>query len=227
MLASTDTVINGEDKTYIAREILLSREGGDLDIENPDLVIAQRTYASNGALSLQAHRLLFQGRLDVDRPYIFPKLGDEIPGVGCPDLHCTFRGIRDWGTVLKGAYFTGWDRNLSVDVSAGDVERGRKILVDVERGEVVDEEVKPAVGVLISCRDFKFVFDGLNTSKEEPSKAYLTPPSKKRRIDDVKLSLGEVARTIGVKLIGMGPEIDNSENGVLRADLNINLVLKC
>jgi hypothetical protein len=116
---------------------------------------------------------------------------------------------------------------LSVDVSVGDVERGRKILVDVERGEVVDEEVKPTVGVLISCRDFKFVFDGLDTSKEDPSKAYLTPPSKKRKMDDVKSSLGEVARTIGVKLIGMGPEIDNSENGVLRADLNINIVLKC
>jgi hypothetical protein len=116
---------------------------------------------------------------------------------------------------------------LSVDVSARDVERGRKIVVDVEKGEVLDEEVKPTVGVLISCRDFKFVFDGLGKCAEEPSKAYVTPPSKKRRMDDVKPSVGEVTRNIVVRLIGMGPEIDNSENGVLRADLNINLVLKC
>jgi hypothetical protein len=107
------------------------------------------------------------------------------------------------------------------------VERGRKIVVDVEKGEVVGEEVKPRVGVSISCRDFKFVFDRLEKSVEEPSNAYLSPPSKKRKMDDAKSSLGEVARTIGVKLIGMGPEIYNSENGMLRADLNINLVLKC
>jgi hypothetical protein len=108
------------------------------------------------------------------------------------------------------------------------VERGRKIVVDVEKGEIVDdEEFKPTVGVLISCRDFKFVFDGLEKSVEELSKAYLSPPSKKRKMNEVKSSLGEVSKTIGVKLIGMRPEIDSSGNGVLRADLNINLVLKC
>jgi len=219
----SDTVINGEDKTYIVREILISKEGGDLDHENPDLIIAQRKCASNGSISLIAHRLVFRGRPDVNRPYIFPKLGDEIPGVGCPDLHCTFRGVRDWHTVVKGANFAGCDRNVSVDVNAEDVENGRKICFDVEKGEFVGLEVKPTLGVLISCIDLKPVYDGWRMSLQGPGQAYPSPSSKKRRVGDGKSRVGEMERTIGLKLIGMGPAI---ENEVVRADLNINLVLK-
>jgi hypothetical protein len=50
--SASDSVINGENYTYIAREILLSKERGDLDRENPDLIVVQRKYAVNGRSSL-------------------------------------------------------------------------------------------------------------------------------------------------------------------------------
>ncbi|KAF8848153.1 hypothetical protein BDZ45DRAFT_811008 [Acephala macrosclerotiorum] len=212
-----DTVINGENNTYIAREILLSKEQGDLDRENPDLIVVQRKCTRNASISLDAHRLFFRGRLDVDRPYIFPKLGDEIPGVGCPDIHFTFRGIRDWHTVVKGAKFASFDRNVTIDITAEDIESGRKVMFDIERDEVVGSDMKPALGVLISCADFKSVYAGSHVSKED------SPASKKRRMGDTKPHPGGLSKAIELKLIGMGPEI---VNGALRADLNIILVIK-
>jgi hypothetical protein len=218
-----DTVINGENNTYIAREILLSKEEGDLDLENPDLIIVQRKYAVNASISLDAHRLFFRGRLDVDRPYIFPKLGDEIPGVGCPDIHFTFRGIRDWPTVVKGAKFASFDRNVTIDITAEDIESGRKVMFDIERDEVVGLDLKPALGVLISCADFKSVYTGSHVSKEDPNEVHPSPASKKRRMGDTKPHPGEISKTVELKLIGMGPEV---VKGAWRADLNIKLAIK-
>lgn len=218
---TTDTVINGENKTYVAREIQLSKEGGDLDCENPDFIITQRKYV-NGSISLEAHKLFFRGRLDIDRPYIFPKLGDEMPGIGCPDLYCTFRGIRDWHTVVRGAKFASFDRNVHIDITAEDIQSDRKIVFDIERNEVVGLDVKPGLGFLVSCADFKLVH-GLHMSKEDPNEAYLTPPSKKRRMGNTKPQAKAASIPIQLKLIGMGPEIVGND---LRADLNITLALK-
>jgi hypothetical protein len=224
MLTSpSDSVINGEIKTYAIRDILLSKEGGDLDRENPDIIIGQRKFTSNGRIRLEAHRLIFRGRLDVDRPYIFPKLGDEIPGVGFPDLHCTFRAIRDWGTVEKRAEFAGYDRNVTVEVSASDVRNGKMITFDVERDEFVPLAEKPTVGMMISCADFKPFFNRLNSSLGVQKEAQSTPESKKRRLGDKEDHEAESSMTIGLKLIGMGPVI---ESRATRADLNINLVLR-
>jgi hypothetical protein len=223
MLTSpSDSVINGETKTYVVREILLSKEGGDLDCENPGIVIGQRKFASNGRVRLEAHRLVFRGRPDIDRPYIFPKLGDEIPGVGCPDLHCTFRAIRDWDTVIKGADFAGYDRNVTVEMSASDVVSGKMIAFDIERDELVPLSEKPRVGVMMACADFKPFYEHLITAVEGQKGADLTPQSKKRKIGEEDHEATS-SMTIGLKLIGMGPEIANP---ALRADLNINLVLK-
>jgi len=199
------------------------RKVGDLDRENPDIIIGQRKFSPNGHIRLEADRLVFRGRPDINRPYIFPKLGDEIPGVGCPDLHCTFRAIRDWDTVVKCADFAGFDRNVTVEISANDVDSGKVIAFDIERDELVPLAAKPTVGVMVSCADFKPLYKRLNSSAEGHKEAYLTPPLKKRRMGGGEDEVTNSSMTIGLKLIGMGPEI---ENRALRADLNINLVLK-
>jgi hypothetical protein len=217
-----DTVINGENSTYISREVLVSKDG-DLDHENPNLIVAQRKYRANGSITLEAHRLIFHGRVDVDRPYIFPKLGDEIPGVGCPDIHYTFRGVRDWHTVAKGAKFASYDHNFRIDITDKDIESGRKIIFDFERNEEVRLDVKPAAGILISCADFRPLLNENDGPKEDASEAYPSPLSKKRRTKENGCPR-EVSRLIELKLIGMGQEIENES---LRADLNIKLVLKC
>jgi hypothetical protein len=224
MLTSpSDSVINGETKTYVVREIFLSKEGGDLDHENPVIIIGQRKFAPNGRVRLEAHRLVFRGRPDINRPYIFPKLGDEIPGVGCPDLHCTFRAIRDWDTVIKGADFAGYDRNVIVEISASDVGNGKMIAFDIEQDKLVPLAEKPTLGVMIPCADFKPLYTRLNAAVGGQKGANLTPQSKERKIGDDEGHEAKSSMTIGLKLIGMGPEI---ENAGMRADLNINLVLK-
>ncbi|PMD58545.1 uncharacterized protein K444DRAFT_614309 [Hyaloscypha bicolor E] len=223
LFALKDSIINGETKTYVVREILLSKEGGDLDRENPNIIIGQRKFSPNGRIRLEAHRLFFRGRPDIDRPYIFPKLGDEIPGVGCPDLHCTFRAIRDWETVVKCADFAGCDRNVTVEISANDARSGKVIVFDIERDELVPLAAKPTVGVMISCADFEPLYKRLDSSVEGNEKVYLSPSSKKRRMGDREDDEANTATTIELKLIGMGPQIENHR---LRADLNINLVLK-
>jgi hypothetical protein len=202
---------------------LLSKEGGDLDRENPDIIIGQRKFTSSGRIRLEAHRLIFRGRLDVDRPYIFPKLGDEIPGVGFPDLHCTFRAIRDWGIVEQRAEFAGYDRNVTVEVSVSDVRSGKMITFDIERDEFVPLAAKPTVGMMISCADFKPLFNRLNSSIGGQKEAQPTPESKRRRVGDREDHEAESPMSIGLKLIGMGPVI---EGRAMRADLNISLVLK-
>lgn len=215
-------MINGENGTYIMREVPVSKEGGDLDCENPDLIVAQRRYGASGSVSLEAYRLIFRGRVDGDRPYIFPKLGDEIPGVGCPDIQYTFRGIRDWHTFVKGAKFASYDSNVSIDITAKDIESGRKIIFDIERNEEVGLDTKPTSGIMISCADFRPLCNETDASREDPSEAYPSPPSKKKKMDE-KRRPREVPKFIELKLIGFGQEI---ENEAVRADLNIKLILK-
>lgn len=214
----SDSVINGETKTYVVREILLAKEGGDLDRENPDIILGQRKFAPDGSIRLEAHRLIFRGRPDVNRPYIFPRLGDEIPGVGCPDLHCTFRAVRDFNTVEKIADFAGWDRDVTVEISAEDVRSGKVITYDIERDELASVAAKPVMGVMICCGDFKPLYNRLSDKE-----AYSTPPSKKRRLDDRDNHDAKPSMTIGLKLVGMGPEI---EQRAAKADLNISLDLR-
>lgn len=211
-------MINGETKTYVVREILLAKEGGDLDRENPNIILGQRKFASGGRIRLEAHRVVFRGRPDVNRPYIFPRLGDEIPGVGCPDLHCTFRAIRDWDTVAKIADFAGYDRNVTVEISADDAKNAKMITLDIEREGLVSVAAKPKLGMTISCADFGPFFNRLGTKESS-----LTPPSKKKRMGDGGDREDESSMTIGLKLIGMGPGIEDRD---LRADLNLTLELK-
>ena len=180
--------------------------------------MAQRTYSARGSIELKAHQLCFKGRLDLDRPYVFPELGDEIPGVGLPDLHCTFRGIRDWDTVVKTAKFASCDRNVSIEITAADIQSGRRIVFDIEKDKVVTSDIKSTLGVEISCSDFKPLLGSSITTEKEASNAYPSPPSKSRKEDS---ALSET-KTLGMKLIGMGPVVE----GTLRADLNITLVLK-
>jgi hypothetical protein len=44
----------------VDREILISKEGGDLDRVDPEIIIAQRTYSTKGNIELKAHQLCFQ-----------------------------------------------------------------------------------------------------------------------------------------------------------------------
>ena len=219
LIIFSDKVINGESRTYIEREILISKEGGDLDRVDQEIIVAQRTYSTGGKIELKAHMLCFKGRLDLDRPYIFPKLGDEIPGVGCPDLHCTFRGIRDWHSVVKAAKFASCDRTVSITVTAADIRNGRDIIFDFDCDRVIGRDEKSNFGVQISCGDFQPLYENVAASAGDASHANPTPLSKKQKIDGTTLD-GKSTR-IGMKLLGMGPIIE----GALRADLNISLVL--
>jgi hypothetical protein len=107
------------------------------------------------------------------------------------------------------------------------VESGRRITFDVEQYKIVEGNLKPKVGVLISCADFKPLYDGLSASAKESSDAYTSTSSKKRKTNEresgPKRSLEDSRlKTIGIKPIGMGPAVDP----VLRADINLNLVLR-
>lgn len=219
-------MINGESQTYIERQILISKEGGDLEREDQEIIIAQRTYSTTGTVALKAHQLCFSGRIDLDRPYIFPKLGDEVPGVGFPDLHCTFRGIRDWHSVVRNAKFVGCDRTVSIDITRADIRSGREIIFDFEGDRVIDRDEKSKSGVQISCGDFQPWFDTIPTSARASSDAYPSPPSKRqKKVSNqpaTKVKSQAKPTTIGMKLLGMGPIVE----GTLRADLNINLVFK-
>lgn len=194
-----------------------------MDRENPDLIIAQRTYTANGHISLEAHRLCFRDRINVDRPYIFPKLEDEIPDVGCPDLHCTFRGIRDWDTVVQGAKLAGNDCNVSVVICIEDVESEKRILIDFERSEVVDADMKNPLGLLISCADFKPLYNNFGASTKHIRDPDPSTPSMKMRTGEPKPHKTKSSMTIGLKIFGVRPDNDHS---ALRADLNINLIIK-
>lgn len=181
------------------------------------MLFAQRIRDPDGNTVLRAHHIFFgHGKIDLGRPYIFPGLGDEVPGIGCPDLHCTFRAIRDWETAHRRANFAGCDRSFCIDISAENVEEGKKIVFDVEKGQVVGgREAKPRMGIEILCVDFRPMLDW-NTRDKYPS------PPQKSGIQGSSRSLESVPKTVSLKLIGMGPEL---YSGSLRADVNLDIVL--
>jgi hypothetical protein len=79
---------------------------------------------------LKAHKLSFSPQqVDLDRPYIFTRLDDELPGVGCPDLHITFRSVRDWGSVLKKGTFGSFDRDVTIPVSSVDIREKKRVVL--------------------------------------------------------------------------------------------------
>jgi len=101
--------------------------------------IASRGKSPAPAVSLRAHKLAFGPSIDLKRPYIFSQLGDEVFGVGCVDLHITFRSVRDWKSVLKKASFGGWDQDVTVHVSREEVREKKRVVWDFEKGCKVGE----------------------------------------------------------------------------------------
>jgi hypothetical protein len=97
------------------------------------------------------------------------------------------------------------------------------IAFDIERDELAPLAEKPTVGVMIACADFEPLYKRLDSLAEGNEQVYLSPPSKKRRMGNREDDEANKSTTIGLKLVGMGPQIENHR---WRADLNINLVLK-
>lgn len=62
-----------------------------VDAENlhPEIWIEQRTYDGYGREVTLGHQLFFGERFETQRVYIFKECGDEIRGIGKPDLHFT------------------------------------------------------------------------------------------------------------------------------------------
>jgi hypothetical protein len=198
-----DTIINGESKTYIARSIPISA-AHDLSATHPSLIIGQRRLsATTGSVTLRAYKLSFgASQIDLDRPYIFSQLGDEMAGLGCPDLHITFRSVRDWDSVLRRGAFEGFDRDVTVPVSWADVRGAKTVVWDFERDCRVEEgDAKPGFGVAVEVGGLW----GEEGGKRDPA-----------------LLSGE-RRELCVKLIGVGPEIPGHS---FRADINLAFVLK-
>jgi hypothetical protein len=106
-----------------------------------------------GRVVLRAHRLSFGARqVGLERLYIFAGLGDEMAGIGCADLHVAFRSVRDWDSVLKRGRFGGWDRDVAVHVSAGDIREKKRVVWDFDRECRVEEgEGRPWFGVAVEA----------------------------------------------------------------------------
>ncbi|KUJ10475.1 uncharacterized protein LY89DRAFT_689707 [Mollisia scopiformis] len=215
-----DKIINMEDHTFIEREMPVSKN--DISHERPNGLIAQRTY-SNGRTNYKAHKLFLSERIVLDQPYVFAKLGDEIGGVGCPDLHCIFRLVNDWDSMERRADLSTFDQDEKIT----DVSSKRQLVYDIMESKIVAQNgLKPICGISISCSELFSEAPDIQASKTEPEDAYLTPPSKKRRFGrrrDSGYEHNSTERNFCIKLIGMGPKI---ENGDLRADLNLKFVLK-
>lgn len=207
----------------IEREIPISKS--DLSHENPNILIAQRTYL-NGRADFKAHKLFFGTKIVLEQPYVFAKLGDEIGGVGCPDLHCVFRLINDWDSMERRADLSSFDRDEQITVTKADISSKRQLVYDIMESKIVAQNgIKPTCGVSISCVELFSEALEAQASKAESEDTYSTPPSKRRRSGQRRDS-GRVdnptPRNISIKLIGMGPKI---EGGDLRADLNLKFVL--
>jgi len=213
-----DIIINGESETYIARRIPISAAHGDLSAANPSLIIGQRTISpTTGRVLLKAHKLHFgPQQVDLDRPYIFSRLGDELPGLNCPDLHITFRSVRDWESVLKKGSFVGADRDVTVEISRADLrEAGKRIVYDFDRDcRVREDEGKPGFGISVEAGELGLLLGGGEKGAGRVSGEFPSPPGKRRRAE---------GRSLGVKIIGVGPEIPGHS---FRADINVNFVLK-
>jgi hypothetical protein len=212
-------IINGEPKTFIARNIPISATHGDLSVVNPSLIIGQRTISpTTGRIMLKAHKLYFSHRqINLDRPYIFSRLGDELPSLICPDLHIAFRSVRDWESVLKKGSFVGVDRDVTVEISRADLrEAGKWIVYDFDRDcRVRQDEGKPGFGISVEAGELRgLLLGGGEKGAEGVSWGYPSPPGKRREAE---------GRSLGIKIIGVGPEIPGHS---FRADINVNFVLK-
>jgi hypothetical protein len=184
------------------------------------VIIGQRRVSTtNRSTLLKAHKLSFGSQqIDLDRPYIFTGLGDELPGLPgcpCPDLHITFRSVRDWDSVLKKGSFAGFDHDVTVPVSLADIREGKRIVYDFERDRRVQEEGgegKPRFGVSVEMKELGGLFVG---EGEQGGRTYLNLGTGKK-------GRGE-GRALGFRLIGVGPEIPGYP---FNADINVNFVLK-
>lgn len=224
-----DEIITCETATYAEREIIISRHG-DINHPDPSIIIAQRTYDATNAIQLRAHKLYFNGKIDLDRSYIFPRRGDEIPGVGgaCPALHCTFRAIEQFNQYSRFGQFAGFDRNITIEVAAEDVKTDRRIMYDFARDAVIvpqeDEPVmKPAFGVSIQAGDLPALL--LPSEQDEDVKngahPYLSPPFGTGR-GGVNGGRGAVEvqpkRSVCISILGAGPKINGHS---FNADINV------
>jgi hypothetical protein len=88
---SIDTIVNKESTTYAEREIIVPE--ADVRYHHPSLMIEQRTCSVDGRAEMLVHQLFFGRNIDTNKTYVFNKCGDEIPGVGRPNLHCKFRVV--------------------------------------------------------------------------------------------------------------------------------------
>ncbi|PVH81400.1 hypothetical protein DL98DRAFT_587589 [Cadophora sp. DSE1049] len=212
-----DKVVNGETKTYVNREISISK--ADLDRPNPELLIGQRVYNTFGAIELKANQLLFGPSIVLNKPYVFLRLGDEIPGAGCPDLHCTFRLVEDWESVARRADTSRFDQNVTVNVSHADVQADRKITYDLQNKKLAAPSVKPALGIEVSAAEL------FPRPHSPPTASFSSPKRRMTRSlaenEGIRVSSGE-QRSVVVKLIGVGDKIGDAE---LKADVNIEFVL--
>ncbi|KAK2623706.1 hypothetical protein QTJ16_006887 [Diplocarpon rosae] len=232
-----DRVITGETKTYVDREILISAR--DLSRQNPDLIIAQRVYAANGSVRLKAHRLLFGPRIALETPYAFAQLGDEIPGVGCPDLHCTFRAAPNWASQRGAPDGPARDEYLAVDVPPTDAGGDRQIVYDLDQKRIVGPgDPRPRVGIELSASElFPKSADSSGPRALVPTgpmSCYPSPPaSRKRRLSDEEEEeeeeekeerrLCREPRKVGVKLVGMGRR---TASGGARGDIYVDFILR-
>lgn len=213
-----DKVVNGEANTYVNREISISK--ADLDKRNPKLLIGQRVYNTFGAIELKAHQLLFGPSIVLNEPYVFLRLGDEITGAGCPDLHCTFRFVEDWESTARQANTTRFDQNLTVNVSHADVQADRKITYDLQNKRIAKAGVKPALGIQVSAAEIFPRPPSLSAASFQFRNRRMTRSSFAEN-GIIKVSSGQ-QRSVSVKLIGVGDKIGDAE---LKADVNVQFLL--
>lgn len=224
-----DEIITRETATYAEREIIISRDG-DTNHPDPSIIIAQRTYDATNAIQLRAHKLYFNDKIDLDRSYIFPRHGDEIPGVGgaSPALHCTFRTIEQFTQYSRFGQFAGFDRNITIEVAAEDVKADRRIMYDFALDGVIvpqdDEPVmKPDFGVSIQAGELAALL--LPSEQDEDVKKgahlYLSPPSGtgrggvNRGRDAVEV---QPRKSVCINILGAGPQIKGHS---FNADINV------
>lgn len=175
-------------------------------------------YDTVGSIALKAHQLLFGPSIVLDKPYVFLRLGDEIPGVGCPDLHCIFRLVEDWESVARLADTSHFDQNVIVRISRADVQADRRITYDLQNKKLTGTCVKPTWGIEVAAAE---LFPRSSSSTTEA-------PSNRRRTrssfaenDGIRVSSGQ-QRSVAIKMIGFGNEIGDTG---LRADINVKFLL--
>ncbi|KAG4430994.1 hypothetical protein IFR05_013522 [Cadophora sp. M221] len=214
----SDKVINGDAKTHTTREITISRL--DLATPNPELIFGQRVYTTFGTIELKAHQLYFGRRIDVDRFYVFLGLGDEIPGVGCPDLHCMFCIVSNWESIAPQADTSRFDQNVSVDISLSHVQADQKVTYDIQNNRVVNAGVKPVLGIEVSVAEL-FSLSVLATREFAAGLG----KREKRSVREVEdgISIGPRQKSVLFKLIGVGAKIGDGE---LKADVNVQFVFE-